>query len=122
MSWPKPHFKFRNDRDYPIKIVVECDTENRAVTAKILGTNLDGTYIKLRTSVAGYNNSKYPDLFEGYGAQTFRDVYDAYGNQIDMISEIYDIYHTHEFADAYKAREANEAAAEAAAGIYPDAF
>ena len=110
VSWPKPHFRFRNDRDYPVKIVVNCDAENRALTVQILGTNLDGTHIETRSTVAGYNNNKYPDLFEGYGAQVFRDVYDAEGNQIDMIAEIYDVYHTHEFAEAYRAREEMAAA------------
>jgi len=119
VSWPKPHFRFRNDRDYPIKIVANCDAENRALTVQILGTNLDGTYIKTRSTVVGYNNAKYPGLFEGYGAQVFRDVYDANGNQIDMIAEVYDVYHTHEFVEQYKALEAQEAAMNAAAGILP---
>lgn len=110
VSWPNPNFKFRNDTAYPIKISAECDTENRALTIKIYGTNIDGTYITTRSTVLGYNNAKYPDLFEGYGAQVFRDVFDKNGNQIDMITEIYDVYHTHEFVDAYNAREAQAAA------------
>lgn len=113
VSWPKPHFRFRNDRDFPIKIVVNCDVENRALTVQILGTNYDGIYIETRSTVAGYNNSKYPDLFEGYGAQVFRDVYDKDGNQIDTIAEIYDVYHTHEFAEKFRQLEAVEAAATA---------
>ncbi|MDO4983383.1 MAG: VanW family protein [Eubacteriales bacterium] len=110
VSWPNPNFKFRNDTAYPIRISAECDVENRALTIRIYGTNIDGTYIVTRSTVLGYNNAKYPDLFEGYGAQVFRDVFDAYGNQIDMITEIYDVYHTHEFVDAYNAREAQAAA------------
>ena len=110
VSWPKPHFRFRNDRDFPIKIIANCDAENRVLTVQILGTNLDGTYIQTRSTVAGYNNAKYPGLFEGYGAQVFRDVYDANGNQIDMIAEIYDVYHTHEFAEQYKQLEEQAAA------------
>ena len=113
VSWPSPHFKFRNDTDYPIKIVANCDAENRALTVQILGTNIDGTHIETRSTVAGYNNTKYPWLFEGYGAQVFRDVYDKDGNLIETIAEIYDVYHTHEFAEQYKALE-EQAAAQAA--------
>ena len=116
VSWPKPHFKFRNDTAYPVKIVANCDVENRALTVQIVGTNIDGTYIKTRSTVAGYNNSKYPWLFEGYGAQVFRDVYDKDGNQIDMIAEIYDVYHTHEFAEQFKALEEQAAVQAAMAG------
>ena len=110
VSWPKPHFKFRNDTAYPIKISANCEIENRALTVKIYGTNIEGYYIVTRSTVLGYNNAKYPDLFEGYGAQVFRDVFDAYGNQLGTISEIYDVYHTHEFVDEYNAREAQAAA------------
>ena len=110
VSWPKPHFRFRNDRDYPIKIIANCDAENRALTVQILGTNLDGITIQTRSTVAGYNNTKYPELFEGYGVQVFRDVYDANCNQIDMIAEIYDVYHTHEFAEKYRQLEEQAAA------------
>ena len=110
VSWPSPHFKFRNDTDYPIKIVANCDVENRALTVQILGTNIDGTHIETRSTVAGYNNTKYPWLFEGYGAQVFRDVYDKDGNLIETIAEIYDVYHTHEFAEQYKALEEQAAA------------
>ncbi len=113
VSWPSPHFKFRNDTDYPVKIVANCDVENRALTVQILGTNIDGTHIETRSTVAGYNNTKYPWLFEGYGAQVFRDVYDKDGNLIETIAEIYDVYHTHEFAEQYKALE-EQAAAQAA--------
>lgn len=117
VSWPKPHFRFRNDTAYPVKIVANCDIENRALTIQLVGTNIDGTYIKTRSTVAGYNNSKYPWLFEGYGAQVFRDVYDKDGNQIDMIAEIYDVYHTHEFAEQYRALEEQAAAQAAMAGM-----
>jgi hypothetical protein len=110
VSWPSPHFKFRNDTDYPVKIVANCDAENRALTVQILGTNIDGTHIETRSTVAGYNNTKYPWLFEGYGAQVFRDVYDKDGNLIETIAEIYDVYHTHEFAEQYKALEEQAAA------------
>ena len=111
VSWPSPDFKFRNDRDFPIKIVATCNAEERYVTVAIMGTNLDGTYIELKKETYSYNNTKYPDIMEGYGVQVHRIVYDANGMQIDQIDEVYDVYHTHEATEEIKARDAAAAAA-----------
>lgn len=114
VSWPKPDFKFRNDTDYPIKIVTHCNAEEKSLTIEIIGTNLDGTYIQLTKDTYSYNNEKYPWIMEGYGVQMHRLVFDANGMQIDQIDEIYDVYHTHEATEQIKALDA-QAAAEAAA-------
>ena len=114
VSWPKPDFKFRNDTDYPIKIVTHCNAEEKSLTIEIMGTNLDGTYIQLTKDTYSYNSEKYPWIMEGYGVQMHRLVFDANGMQIDQIDEIYDVYHTHEATEQIKALDA-QAAAEAAA-------
>lgn len=114
VSWPKPDFKFRNDTDYPIKIVTHCNAEEKSLTIEIMGTNLGGTYIQLTKDTYSYNNEKYPWIMEGYGVQMHRLVFDANGMQIDQIDEIYDVYHTHEATEQIKALDA-QAAAEAAA-------
>lgn len=114
VSWPKPDFKFRNDTDYPIKIVTHCNAEEKSLTIEIMGTNLDGTYIQLTKDTYSYNNEKYPWIMEGYGVQMHRLVFDANGMQIDQLDEIYDVYHTHEATEQIKALDA-QAAAEAAA-------
>ena len=114
VSWPKPDFKFRNDTDYPIKIVTHCNAEEKSLTVEIMGTNLDGTYIQLTKDTYSYNSEKYPWIMEGYGVQMHRLVFDANGMQIDQIDEIYDVYHTHEATEQIKALDA-QAAAEAAA-------
>ena len=116
VSWPKPDFKFRNDRDFPVKIVATCDTVGRSLTIEIMGTNLDGCFIELKKETLAYNNSRYPWIHEGWGVQVFRYVFDSYGMQVDQINEIYDIYHTHEATEQIKALDA-QAAAAAAAGI-----
>lgn len=114
VSWPKPDFKFRNDTDYPIKIVTHCDAEEKSLTIEIMGTNLDGTSIQLTKDTYSYNSEKYPWIMEGYGVQVHRLVFDANGMQIDQIDEVYDVYHTHEATEQIKALDA-QAAAEAAA-------
>ena len=111
VSWPKPDFKFRNDTDYPIKIVTHCNAEEKSLTIEIVGTNLDGTYIQLTKDTYSYNNEKYPWIMEGYGVQMHRLVFDANGMQIDQIDEIYDVYHTHEATEQIKALDAQAAAA-----------
>ena len=116
VSWPKPDFKFRNDTDYPIKIVTHCNAEEKSLTIEIMGTNLDGTYIQLTKDTYTYNNDKYPWIMEGYGVQMHRLVFDANGIQIDQIDEIYDVYHTHEATEQIKALDAQAAAAAAAGG------
>lgn len=120
VSWPSPDFKFRNDRDFPVKIVAYYDNTARAVTVEIWGTNLDGCWIELRKDTYSYNNAKYPWIHEGYGVQVFRYVFDSYGMQVDQINEIYDIYHTHEATEQIKALDA-AAAQLAAMGGDPNA-
>ena len=116
VSWPKPDFKFRNDTDYPIKIVTHCNAEEKSLTIEIMGTNLDGTYIQLTKDTYTYSSDKYPWIMEGYGVQMHRLVFDANGIQIDQIDEIYDVYHTHEATEQIKALDAQAAAAAAAGG------
>lgn len=114
VSWPKPDYQFRNDREYPIKIVTHCDENERSLTVEIWGTNLDGTYIELTKDTYSYNSTKYPWIMEGYGVQMHRNVFDANGIQIDRVDEVYDVYHTHEATEQIKMLDA-QAAAEAAA-------
>lgn len=59
VSWGGPDFKFKNNRDYPIKI--EASYANSKLTCKIIGTNVDGSYVKFtseRTGDVAYN-TKY---------------------------------------------------------------
>ena len=121
VSWPKPDFQFKNDRDYPIKIATHCDPVEKSLTIEILGTNLDGTYIELTKDTYSYNNTKYPWIMEGYGVQMHRNVFDANGMPIDRVDEVYDVYHTHEATEQIKALDAQAAAEAAAAGEAPPA-
>ena len=51
VSWGGPDFKFKNNRDYPIKI--EANYANNKLTCKIIGTNVDGSYVKLQVKEQG---------------------------------------------------------------------
>lgn len=116
VSWPKPDFKFRNDRDFPIKITATCNNDERSLTVQIWGTNLDGVYMHLTKDTYSYNSAKYPWIMEGYGVQVFRHVMDANGMPVGRVDEVYDVYHTHEATEQIKALDAQAAAQAAAMG------
>lgn len=96
VSWPKPDFKFKNCRDYPIKIVAYCDNEEKALTIEIWGTDVDGTYVTLRSSKLVVYDSVYVNTAVGYGVSAYRTVYDAEGNFLYEIEEPYGIYYRHD--------------------------
>ena len=94
VSWPKPDFKFRNNRDYPIRIVAYT-TNDSDLTVEIHGTNVDGSYVELTNSTYVVYDDTYTNVQIGWGAQATRHVYDASGNLIATINEPYGIYHKH---------------------------
>ncbi len=110
VSWGGPDFRFKNDRSYPIKVVMSY--ANNKLTAQIYGTNVDNTYVKITSkqlSSTAYT-TKYeddPTLLEGQTAvkqkgtngskaQSWRHVYDANGNLISTTKEAYSVYKGHE--------------------------
>ena len=96
VSWPKPDFKFKNCRDYPIKIVAYCDNEEKALTIEIWGTDVDGSYVTLRSSKLVVYDSVYVNTAVGYGVSAYRTVYDAEGNFLYEVEEPYGIYYRHD--------------------------
>lgn len=106
VSWGGPDFKFKNNKNYPIKI--EVSYSNSRLYCKILGTNEDGSYVKItsqKLSSTPYQ-TKYiddPTLevgtekvqttgYTGAKAQSYRYVYDKDGNLISSQKEAYSVY------------------------------
>lgn len=121
VSWPNPDFVFRNNRDYPVKIVTYCDTVERFITVEIWGTNVDGTHVELRNDgVYTIYDTEYPGTAIGTATTTFRDLYDAEGNLIATTKERYSDYHKHpediDWPPEKYAAEAAEGAAEVTFG------
>lgn len=97
VSWKTPDFKFTNSRDYPIRIEASVDTKANTVTVKLIGTNVDGSYVKMTyASWEVFNNAKYPDIATGYKAATYRCVYDKNDNLLSKELEAYSEYRYHE--------------------------
>ncbi len=108
VSWNGPDFQFKNDTDYPIKVVVTYS--NSYLTVKIYGTNVDNisvefTYEKLSTvekSVTYKNDSTLAEGTEvvetsgsdGAIVQTYRKVYQD-GELISTTKEAYSYYSAH---------------------------
>lgn len=95
VSWPGPDFKFRNSRDFPIKIIAYTDHETKALTIEIWGSNIDGTYVVPKSSWWPVYDTTYPDVQVGWGAYSMRYVYDKDGNLIDKIDEDSSLYDLH---------------------------
>lgn len=96
VSWPKPDFKFKNSREYPVKIIADCSSEDRYITIEIWGTDLDGSYVELRHDTYTRFDDKYPDVAVGYYVLGYRDVYEADGTLRQTISEPPGDYWFHE--------------------------
>lgn len=97
VSWPGPDFKFKNDRDYPIKIMAWTEQENKSLTIEIWGSNIDGTYVEPKSSWWAVYDKTYPDVQIGWGAFSMRYLYDKDGNLIEKIDEFNSLYDMHDY-------------------------
>ena len=101
VSWGGPDYKFTNNTDYPIKIVATYS--GGYLTIKILGTNVDGTSVKMTNEVLSSTpwETVYKDdetlpagtekvtttPYTGYKVKSYRNVYDANGKLISSTYE-----------------------------------
>ena len=130
VSWGGPDFKFKNNRDYPIKI--EASYAGGKLTCKIIGTDVDGSYVKFtseRTGDVAYNTKYENDATIPEGQQvtkqagsnggkavSYRLVYDKDGKLISKKNEANSYYKGHEAIIAVgtmKVEQAPEAQPEA---------
>lgn len=96
VSWGGPEFKFKNDRDYPVKIVAKCDMTERSLTVEIWGTDVDGSYVEITYAASTAYDNRYPDVAIGTNATTYRNVYAADGTLLSRTKEDTSYYHYHE--------------------------
>ncbi|MCF0137491.1 MAG: VanW family protein [Oscillospiraceae bacterium] len=89
VSWGGPEFKFRNNRDLPIKIVTKC--VNKQLTVEIWGTDVDGTYVEMTSTSSSDSKGIY--------ATTYRCVYDRDGNLLSKTQEDKSFYYYHTAED-----------------------
>lgn len=89
VSWGGPDFKFKNSRNYPIKI--EAYVDSGSVAVKIWGTDTDGSYVEMQ--VDSWNTSN------GFGTQSYRFIYDKDGKLVEKRKESVSQYHYHTSSD-----------------------
>lgn len=94
VSWTWPDYKFRNDRDFPVKILTYVD--DHSITVEFWGTDLDGSRVSPYTKTWDVFDEEYPNVVIGHGATTFRQILDASGNVIKTIEEPTGIYYLHD--------------------------
>ena len=95
VSWGGPDFAFRNDTDYPIKIVTSYNDDTNELTVTIMGTRVNDTYVVMTNQFLSYSEFKVVykedesvspgdqvvDQYghNGYEVRTYRNVYDGDG-------------------------------------------
>lgn len=106
VSWGTLDFRFKNNTDYPIKIVMSYS--NSRLYAKIIGTNVNGTTVKVTSeqlSSKPFTTKQVNDPtlevgktkvktsgYNGATAQSYRYVYDRNGKLISKKKEAYSNY------------------------------
>lgn len=96
VSWSKPDFKFRNDREYPVKLAAYCDDDAKALVVEIWGTDVDGSYVELSCVSSPVYDEEFTEVVIGTSARASRNVYDKDGNFLYKVNEPYSMYHLHE--------------------------
>ena len=95
VSWGGPDFAFRNDTDYPIKIVTSYNDDTNELTVTIMGTRVNDDYVVMTNQFLSYSEFKVVykedesvspgdqvvDQYghNGYEVRTYRNVYDGGG-------------------------------------------
>ncbi len=118
VSWKQPDYRFRNDRDFPVKILTFV--HGHSVTIEFWGTNVDGSHVSPYTKSYEIYDTEYPDVLIGYGVTTVRRILDTNDNVIDTIEEPTGIYHLHDEEIAWpeeKRRKDEEKKAAEAMGL-----
>lgn len=93
VSWGGPDYRFKNTRDYPVKLNVYYD--DHSVTIEFWGTNVDGSHVSPWTTSNEVYDEEYGCLI-GYSVTVIRNILDANDQLITQIQEPTGIYHLHD--------------------------
>ena len=96
VSWRQPDFKFRNDKDFPIKLAAYLNEDDQSLVVEVWGTDMDGIKVRLYSQVEPIYDSEYWDVQIGNSVKTFGDLYDANGDYLDTTYINSGIYYFHD--------------------------
>ena len=97
VSWDEPDFKFRNDKEYPVKIVAWCDNDAMQLTVEIWGKDTDGIWVSLSYEQYAVHDVEYPDVVIGSNVYLWITYHDANGNVIETVEGPASTYHRHDY-------------------------
>ena len=93
VSWGGPDYRFKNTRDYPVKLNVYYD--DHSVTIEFWGTNVDGSHVQPWTASHEVYDDEWGCLI-GYSVTVNRNILDVNDNIIAQVQEPTGIYHLHD--------------------------
>jgi hypothetical protein len=97
VSWTQPDFKFRNDRDYPVKIVAYCDNDAMELTIEIWGTDTDGIWVSLSSETYSVYDKEFPSVHIGWNVYLWISYYDAEGHFLETVEGPASTYFRHDY-------------------------
>lgn len=96
VSWGQPDFRFRNDRELPVKLAAYVNEDECSLVVEIWGTDFDGITVRLRHTEEDVFDEELPDVLIGKSIHTYGDLYDAEGNYLSTVNENSGIYYFHD--------------------------
>ena len=106
VSWGGPNYQFKNNTDYPVKVVASYS--GGVLTCQIWGTKTDDVTVKFThevLSTINYGTVRKEDSSmkagtsmvsvtgeTGYKVQSYRELYDSSGKRISKTKEAYSVY------------------------------
>ena len=104
----QPDFRFRNDREFPIKLAAYLNEDELSLVVEIWGTDVDGVTVRLYHTEEDVFDEELPDVLIGKSVQTYGDLYDADGNYLRTVHENSGVYYFHdediEWPEGYERR------------------
>lgn len=97
VSWRNPDFQFRNDREYPVKIVAWCDNDDMELTIQLWGTDTDGIWVKLSYEQYAVHDDEFPEVVIGANVYLWISYYDADGNLLEIREGSASTYFRHDY-------------------------
>lgn len=96
VSWGGPDFKFRNDRELPIKIAAYLNEDEGSLVVEIWGTDFDGIRVQLHHVDEPVYDEEYRNVQIGNSVVTYSDLYDLDGNYLDTARVNSGVYYFHD--------------------------
>lgn len=96
VSWRQPDFRFKNNREFPIKLAAYVNEGEQSLVVEVWGTDFDGISVKLYHTEEDVYDEELPWVLVGKRIHTYGDLYDADGNYLNTVSENTGVYYFHD--------------------------